>query len=478
MGWAKRFWLWFDDLTGFSTTFGPVLKHPVPRAKKTRWFYVLGSATLIVFIVQVITGIALSSSYVAGSGQAYQSLQFITQNHLGHILRAIHDIGASVMIVLIGLHAIRVYLMGSYKYPRQMNWLTGAALLLLTILMAFTGQLLRWDQNGFWTAVVAAEQAGKTPIIGHWLAHFILAGDTAGGATLSRFFAAHVFFIPACIFLVLGLHLYLVLHNGISEPPKGGQPVDPRTYRRWYQRLVEREGVPFWPDAAWRDLFFGMLVVITVVVLAIIIGPAKLGKPPDPTIIQASPRPDWYFLWYFALLTLIPKWTERWVIVLGPLIFGLFLIFLPLISPKGERSPLRRPWSILIVVTIVGMIGYYTHMGFLAPWAPRLDAQPLPAQVVGATSGPTAVGAKLFHDKGCEYCHKISGYGGIRGPDLTYVGDRLTRDQIETRIYSGAANMPSYAKILTPEELNNLLAFLTSRHRLTITTSQTRTAPK
>ncbi len=465
MGAGKRLWLWFDDLTGFSATLDPVMKHPVPQAKKTRWLYVLGSATMIVFFMQVFTGIALASAYVPSSGQAYQSLQFITHSHFGHILRAIHDIGASAMIILIGLHAIRVYLMGSYKYPRQMNWLTGAALLLLTVLMAFTGQLLRWDQNGFWTAVVAAEQAGKVPFIGHWLAHFLLAGNTVGGATLSRFFAAHVFFIPACIFLLLGVHLYLVLHNGISEPPKAGQPVDPRTYRRWYQRLLEHESVPFWPDAAWRDLFFGMLVVVTIVVLAIVIGPTRLGRPPDPTIIQASPRPDWYFLWYFALLTLIPKWSERWVIVLGPLVFGFFLILLPLVAPKGERSPLRRPWAILIVASIVVMMGYYTHMGFLAPWAPRLNAKPLPAEVVGTTTGPVAIGAKLFHQKGCEYCHTISGYGGIRGPNLTYVGDRLTRDQIETRIYSGAANMPSYSKILTPEELNNLLAFLTSRRR-------------
>ena len=211
IGMWKRLWLWFDDLTGLGATLGPVMTHLVPRAKKTRWFYVLGSATLVVFLVQVVTGIALSNSYVAGSGQAYESLRFITQNHLGRILRGIHDIGASAMIILIGLHAIRVYLMGAYKYPRQMHWLTGAGLLLFTILMAFTGQLLRWDQNGFWTAVVAAEQAGKVPIIGPWLAHFFLAGDTAGGTTPSRFFAAAVFLVPACLFGFFGLYLYLVL---------------------------------------------------------------------------------------------------------------------------------------------------------------------------------------------------------------------------------------------------------------------------
>jgi ubiquinol-cytochrome c reductase cytochrome b subunit len=462
----KQIWNWFDEVTGFSRTLGPIMTHPVPPAKKTRWFYVFGSATLVVFLVQIFTGIALSASYVTGSGQAYDSLRFITDDPVGRVVRGIHYFGASAMIILIGIHAIRVYLMGAYKYPRQMNWLTGAGLLLFTLLMAFTGQLLRWDQDGFWTAVVAAEQAGRVPWIGNWLGHFLLAGSTVGGATLSRFFAAHVFFIPAAMFLFLGLHLYLVLYNGISEPPKAGRPVDPRTYRRWYHSLLEREGMPFWPHAAWRDVVFGLLVVVVILILAVALGPPALGKPPDPTIIQASPRPDWYFLWYFALLTLIPRWSEDWVIVLGPLALGLFLILLPFIAPRGERSPLRRPWAIVLVAAVVVMIASYSHAGFVAPWSPRLNAPPLPASVVGTASGPVARGAKLFYDKGCEFCHSISGYGGLRGPDLSYAGDRLTRDQMLTRLYSGAANMPSYAGKLTPQELNDLIAFLKSRHRL------------
>ena len=174
---ARQVWHWFDDITGVSRTVGPILTHVVPDARRTRWLYVFGSATLTVFLVQVVTGIALSSAYVTGSGQAYDSLRFITANPIGRVLRGMHDFGASAMIVLIGIHTIRVYLMAAYKYPRQMNWLTGAGLLLFTLLMAFTGQLLRWDQTGFWTAVVAAEQAGKAPGIGTWLAHFILAGS-------------------------------------------------------------------------------------------------------------------------------------------------------------------------------------------------------------------------------------------------------------------------------------------------------------
>jgi len=464
----KQLWHWLDDITGISKSLGPILTHPVPRARKTRWLYVFGSATLAAFLVQVVTGIALSSAYVTSSGQAYHSLQFINSTTIGRIVRGIHYFGASAMIILIGLHTIRVYLMGSYKYPRQMNWLTGAGLLMFTLLMAFTGQLLRWDQIGFWTAVVAAEQAGRVPLIGNWLGHFILAGNTAGGATLSRFFSAHVFFIPALIFTFLSVHLYLVLFNGISEPPKAGRPVDPRTYRRWYHSLLESEGIPFWPYAAWRDLFFGTIVVLAIFTLAVVAGPPELGKPPDPTIVSASPRPDWYFMWYFALLSLIPKWTENWVILLGPLFFGLFLILVPILGGRGERSPLRRPWSILIIASVIVIIAHYWAEGIRAPWSPRLESPPLPASVVGVTSGPVADGARVFYEKGCEYCHTVSGYGGIRGPNLSDAGDRLTPAQMATRIFSGAENMPSYRGELTEEQLSSLLTFLSSRHLLQV----------
>jgi ubiquinol-cytochrome c reductase cytochrome b subunit len=459
----RRLWQWFDDVTGLSAFLRPIMRHPVPPTRKSSWLYVFGSATLVAFLVQVITGISLASAYVTASGEAYDSLLFITETPIGRIVRGVHYFGASAMIVLVGVHAIRTYLMGAYKYPRQMNWLTGAGLLLFTLGMAFTGQLLRWDQIGFWTAVIAAEQVGRTPIIGNWLGHFILAGDTVGGATLSRFFAAHVFFIPALIFLFLGFHLYLVLHNGISEPPKLGQPVDPHTYRRWYYSLLEHQGRPFWPDAAWRDVMFGVLVVVTIVILVFALGPPEIGKPPDPTIINASPRPDWYFYWYFAVLSLIPKWTENYVILLGPLVFGVMLIFLPLFAPRGERSLLKRPWAIGVVAFVVIVIGTYWRIGIVAPWSPRLSAEPLPPQVVGA-GGDIAAGARVFYEKGCEYCHKVSGYGGLRGPDLSDAGDRMTRAQMKTRIFSGAENMPSYVGNLTPEQLKLLLDFLQSRH--------------
>ena len=458
-----RAWRAFDDRTGTSKLVGPMIRHPVPETGRIGWAYVFGSATLFSFITLVITGTILATSYVPATADAYNSLQFISHDTFGRVVRGIHYFSASAMMICIGIHMIRVFLMGSYKFPREVNWLTGVVLFALTLTMAFTGQLLRWDQDGFWSLVVAAEQAGRLPLIGQGVAHFIFAGDTVSGATLSRFFAVHVFFIPALIFATIALHLYLVIHDGISEPPKAGEPVDPKTYRAKYDALLKQHGVPFWPDAAWRDAVFGVAVLCTIVLLAVIFGPKELGQQPDPSIVQAYPRPDWYFLWYFGVLALLPKGTESYVIILAPVLLFVVLFGLPFVSNHGERSPKRRPWAVGFVILTLITIGTLWQVAVRAPWSPHFEVQPLSAQVVGTTSGPVAQGAQLFNAKGCQYCHAVDGQGGNRGPDLTNVANRLSQDAITIRILNGGGNMPAYGSNLTPDELNAIMAFLKSR---------------
>jgi len=300
------------------------------------------------------------------------------------------------------------------------------------------------------------------PVFGRDLAQFILAGDTIGGATLSRFFAFHVFFIPALVFGLVGLHLALVLKHGISERPRPGDPVDPDTYRDRYGELLRREGVPFWPDAAWRDVVFGAATVATVVLLAIVVGPPALGRPPDPSILEAYPRPDWYFLWYFAVLAMLPQNLETVIIVLGPLLFGAFLLLVPLFN-RGERSVRRRPWAAGLVIFIWTTIGVFWFAGERADWSPDFSAPKLPASVVAGLDSTAATGAALFHDKGCEFCHAMAGFGGKRGPDLSEVASRMTRDQLVARITNGGPNMPAYARSMSPAEVQAIVAFLATR---------------
>lgn len=471
MRFVKAIWRWFDDRTGIAEAIGPLMKHPIPP--DTGWKYVFGSATLVAFMIQVVTGVALTSSYVPSGGDAYDSLKFITNTApLGSVLRGMHYFGASAMVVLIGIHTIRVFLMGAYKFPREVNWLSGVALLVFTLAMGFTGQLLRWDQNALWSVVVGAEQAGRTPLIGDWLAQLLLAGQTIGAATLSRFFALHVFIFPALIFGLVGFHLYLVIRNGISEPPKMGQVVEPKTYRAWYEHMLKREGEPFWPDAAWRDVVFSVIVIGVVLALAVIIGPPAIGKPPDPTIVEAYPKPDWYLLWYFAVLALLPHGTEGYVIILAPLAIGLAFVLLPFVSNRGERSPLRRPWAVGAVLVSITLIATLTVTGEREPWSPHFEAQPLTQQTIGVSSGAVYEGAHLFYAKGCEYCHMIASQGGVRGPDLTYVGDRLSTDELTWRILNGGYNMPAYGGNMTSDELRQLVAFLQSRQQHALPAAQ------
>ena len=349
-------WRWIDDRLGIVDLIGPAAKHLVPH--DARWWYTFGSATLVAFIVQVVTGIALSFSYVSSSSQAYETLQFITnQAPFGNFLRGLHYFGASAMILMVGAHMAQTFLFGAYKFPREMNWTTGVLLLAFTLVMGFTGQLLRWDQTATWSVVIAAEQAGRVPFIGDWLAHFILGGATIGGATLSRFFAIHVFLVPAMIFVFIGIHLWLVLRHGISEPPVAGKPVHPDSYRKEYHEELEKTGVPFWPDGAWRDFVVGTILIVIIAFLAIYFGPPALDKPPDPSILKADPRPDWYLLWYFAVLALIPPAMEGYVMILAPALVGILLLVVPILNNRGERAASRRPWAIAVVLLSVIMIG-------------------------------------------------------------------------------------------------------------------------
>jgi len=454
---------WIEERSGIGAALTPMLTHVVPR--DARWWYVFGSAALCAFTVQVLTGLALAMVYVPGGEAAYESLVFISRDaSFGRLLRGMHSFGASAMVLLVVLHLTQVFLHAAYKYPRELNWISGVVLLAFTLAMGFTGQLLRWDANGVWSVVVATEMAGRVPLIGDVLAHFVLAGETINGGTLSRFFVMHAMVLPALILMAVGLHMWLIIHNGISEMPVPGQPVDPKTYRAAYEDRLAKTGVPFWPYAMWRDATASCAVVAVIVAAAWIFGPPELGAPPDPSDLHADPEPDWYFLWYFAVLSLIPPAIETWIIICLPIAgFGV-LFAVPFLSNRGERAPSKRPWAVATVIVLWTCMAVLTIFGARAPWSPDFAARPLPAAVIGSTEPEVLRGADLFHRKGCMYCHDIGGHGGHRGPDLTTVAHRLTRDELILRINNGGHNMPSFAGVVARDDLAALLAFLETRH--------------
>src|SRR5580700_514584 len=217
--------LWIDDRLKISKLFAATAGHTVP-ANSGSWFYVFGSGTLLCFILQIVTGICLAFVYVPSADQAWTSLQHL--NHLqflGGFLRAMHYWGSNFMVAIMTMHMIQVFLFGAYKYPREMTWLSGCFLLFCTLGMAFTGQVLRFDQDAYWGLGIGASIMGRVPFLGAQLVHFMLAGSIIAGETLSRFFTMHVFVIPGMIIALLSLHLRLVLTKGINEYPQPGRLV-------------------------------------------------------------------------------------------------------------------------------------------------------------------------------------------------------------------------------------------------------------
>ena len=458
---------WLDRRTGLVSALAETAAHRVPRSSAS-WWYVFGSATLVVFVLQVVTGIALATVYAPSANDAWASLVALDYDvPLGWFLRALHGWGSNFMVALVVVHMIQVFLFGAYKYPRELTWCVGVVLLLLTLGMAFTGQIMRFDQDAYWGLGIGASIAGRTPFVGRALVHLLLGGPVIAGATLSRFFALHVFVVPGLLIALVGLHLLLVLRLGVNEWPMPGRLVSRATYRDEYEKLVAADGVPFFPDAAKRDLAFGGLIVLALVACAAMFGPIGPGGEPDPTIIATQPAPDFFFLWIYAALALLPANLETPLLLTAPVVAIAVLLALPFVSGTGEKSWRRRPFAVIVVVTALLVVGTLTHLGTFAPWSPDMTAwsgAPTPAAYLEGRSPLARQGALLVQSKQCRNCHSLGGEGGLRGPALDDVATRLTRDQLIRQVLQGGGEMPAYGKNLSPPEVTALVAFLETLH--------------
>ncbi|MGH2839506.1 MAG: cytochrome b [Solirubrobacteraceae bacterium] len=217
---------WVDERTALSGGARWLMFRKVPRG--TNWFYTLGSATMFAFLSQAVTGVFLAMYYDPNPNRAYESVRHLTNEvFLGEFVRGMHKWGSTVMVILIFLHMGRTFFFGAYKYPREMNWIIGVVLLVLTLLMSFSGYLLPFDQRSYWATVVGVAIQGTGPLIGPYLADFLRAGPEFGATTLPRFYSIHMLILPGAIAALIGAHLYLVARQGTTAPPWLKADMDP-----------------------------------------------------------------------------------------------------------------------------------------------------------------------------------------------------------------------------------------------------------
>ena len=512
---------WLEHRTGYRGIRKHLLDEPLPAG--TGWWFTLGSLLLFGLGVQVVTGIALALFYAPTPDHAWDSVRYITTNvRGGAFLRGLHHWGASLVVVAAVLHMVRVLFFGSYKKPRELNWLVG--LLLLQVILAFglTGYLLPWDQRAYWATVVTINIARLTPMIGDMVATVLQGGADIGALTLTRWYAVHVMVLPAVLIGLVVVHLYLMRRHGISGP------VTPRV----------GSSQMFFPHQAARDLTVAAIAGVLLATLAWRGAPA-LEPPADPTSSDYIPRPEWYFLGLFQLLKYFPGKLEVIGALVVPGLVMTFLALLPWIDRARGREPRERRFVLGLVTAGLAAVVTLTTLGALdrppsvaGQWnvqeiagavlvtssdrctkchAPDRLASPIEAGRIAQTSSwldahvadpeviapgvrpppeteeaeTSAIRAALarmrsgalpamddaakrvavLFNRHCLSCHTVDGVGGKDGPNLSKAGEKNDPGQIERRIIDPTeiqfdAEMPAFGDKMTPEDIRAVAQWL------------------
>ncbi|HEY4433765.1 MAG TPA: cytochrome b N-terminal domain-containing protein, partial [Candidatus Cybelea sp.] len=320
---------WIEKRTGFVSMAKEFLTEDVPGGAS--YWYVFGSATLFAMIVQIVTGIFLTFFYAPSAATAWESTRAMYLNPYTHFLLSVHYWGASAMIALVFLHLLQVLIFGAYKSPRELQWVVGVLLLLVTLVLGLTGYLLPWDMDAYFASQVSLNITGLAPIAGPLIQHIAQGGGGMGTETINRFFGLHVWLMPAVLVLLVGAHLAIFRHNGSAGPVVE----DRRTLRPGR----------FWPDQFFMDGAFSFIVFIIICFLAFAF-PPYLDAKADPTKFFV-PYPAWYFLSLFGLLALVPPeihlgplsiGTELIATIIGPTLFLLVVLLIPWLDRSTGRS--------------------------------------------------------------------------------------------------------------------------------------------
>jgi cytochrome b6 len=370
----NRAYQWLDDRLHVSTLHEAAVHKEVPVHRASVIYY-LGGMTFFFFLIQVVTGILLMLYYRPSADQAFESVEFImTTVPFGWLIRSIHSWSANLMVFSAFLHLVTVYFAKAYRPPRELTWITGCLLLFLAMGFGFSGYLLPWNQLAFFATKVGTDIAGSVPLVGEWVLRFMRGGDRVTGGTLSRFYGLHVAILPALTWLVLGVHLLLVQLKGMSSPPALEKEAKLRPPMR------------FFPHFILRDLFGWTLALGVLAALAALF-PWELGEKADPFApAYKDIRPEWYFMFMFQTLKLVPggevlgvEYEAIPIMLFG--VGGLALLLVPLLDrgvARSGRSPVFTLVGVASLVFIVGMTSWGYH-------------SPVPILVAAAAVGLIAV---------------------------------------------------------------------------------------
>jgi ubiquinol-cytochrome c reductase cytochrome b subunit len=477
---------WLESRTGFVSLTKNFLTEDVPGGPS--YWYVFGSATLFAMILQIVTGIFLTFYYAPSSASAWESTLFIYQKvPLGSFVISLHYWGATAMIALVAMHLVQVAVWGAYKRPRELQWVVGVILLILTLVLGLTGYLLPWDLNAYFASQVALNITGAAPIAGPFLQDWLQGGPTMGTLTLNKFFGIHVWLVPLLLILLVIAHLVIFRHNGSAGPP-----TDDR------RRL--RPG-RFWPNQLFMDTVASFIVLLAIVVLSIV-SPAPLDAKADPNNDQFVPSPAWYFMALYYLLEIFPGQLGQFIgTIVIPTLGVLFLILLPWIDRNPSREIRRRPIALVVtacavlLATGLSVAGQITvdmkaaARGQTPPKVPggadaakiaALEAAPLPAAGTAAgqpaAAAASAQGATIYSNN-CSACHGATGQGtpgafpplagnpAVVAADPTtiihiVVDGRTGPLEVGGTTYNGT--MPAWKSQLKPGEIASVITYIRS----------------
>jgi len=474
-GARSRLFNWFDHRTGLRAILHEALGEPIPGG--ARFAFVFGSGLLFLFLSQVITGVFLVLYYVPSADHAYTTIAYITKEvTAGSFLRSLHSYGSSAMVIVLVLHVTQTFLYGSYKGRRELLWLSGCFLFALVMGMAFTGYLLPWDQKAYFATAVGTNIASEIPFIGEGIKLLMRGGAAMGTLTLSRFFVAHVFFIPALIFGFVALHIYLFRKAGAAGPISEDS-IAPK-----------QKTEPFYPRQLVMDIGFVTVVMAALGILAYF-APTEIGPKANPAETRYLPRPEWYYLPIF-------QWLKYWYgsravigILVIPLIIIALFVGLPFIDRRLERRPWKRPVAVagfaIVFFSFVGLgaLSYYddyrdpdiaaqlakqreqVEQIMRAPFKPELSGASLAAANVARADPWVTKGQTVFLAQSCNGCHGDGGLGTSAAPKLLGIGATLPPDQLAAVLRHPtekmtAGGMPPVN--VTDEEMRALVAYLDS----------------